>query len=235
MDQLSNITDKTIYLLPWATFVAALMGSLHCMGMCGGLVVACSSSGDKSSNIFYQIGRLLSYSMLGLIAGLIGQSFNISNVPKWVSIIPAIFIGLLFLSMGISILKGRKLDFKLPKMFETIQRKLFRNALTVKSAKLKSFLVGTFSIMLPCGFLYGIVFTVMAFQQPLWGFLALITFWMGTLPAMGLAPNLINKFLRPLIAKKPILVSFTFIFIGLLTMTIRVVNFYGQTTGHSCH
>lgn len=235
MDQLSEVTDKTIYLLPWATFIAAIMGSLHCMGMCGGLVVACTSSGDKSSNFFYQIGRLVSYSFLGLIAGFVGKSFNISNVPKWFSLIPAILIGFLFLSMGIGILKGKKLDFKLPKFFEVIQRKFFRNALAVNSAKLKSFFVGLLSIMLPCGFLYGIVFTVMAFQQPLWGFLALITFWMGTLPAMGLAPNLINKFLRPLVAKKPMIVSFTFILIGILTMTIRVVNFYGQTTGHSCH
>jgi sulfite exporter TauE/SafE len=236
-DLLSSIESTSLVMLPWATFIAGLMGSLHCIGMCGGLAMACSGQekGTKSGLWSYQFGRLASYSILGGVAGFIGQSFNIGHAPKWFTLVPASLIGLIFIYMGISVYRGKKPEIKLPSFIQNLQSKLFRKFLSAKSPLTKSFGVGAVSILLPCGFLYGVVIATAAFQSPLMGAVGMATFWLGTVPAMGLAPALVQKILRPLSNNSPKLVSLTFVIIGLATISMRVYNVYGQATGHSCH
>ena len=59
------------HFFPWVSFLAGLSGSLHCVGMCGGLVTA---SCDKEKDVFrYQVGRLLGYMAIGAFAGFLGS------------------------------------------------------------------------------------------------------------------------------------------------------------------
>ena len=96
--QLINWLSEAKSYLPWVSFIAGLGGSLHCMGMCGGLVTATC---DKSNDVFrYQIGRLLGYLTLGCLAGFVGNYLNVKNVHPLVSILPAFFIGILFIFWG---------------------------------------------------------------------------------------------------------------------------------------
>ena len=102
----SSLLDASIYALPWLSFLAGLGGSLHCIGMCGGLVGACAP--DRKSIWVYQFGRLLSYSLLGLLAGMIGHLISQSFQNQFLNLIPAITLGLLFIFWGFKALRGEK-------------------------------------------------------------------------------------------------------------------------------
>jgi sulfite exporter TauE/SafE len=73
----------------WLAFAAGLAGSFHCIGMCGGIVAAISLK-DKDnalrarlqSQLFYNTGRILTYTALGAVAGLIGSSLNLMSMKS---------------------------------------------------------------------------------------------------------------------------------------------------------
>ena len=89
----------------------AFLGSLgHCIGMCGGFIVAYSSAkvDDKSnrvtqfiSHFLYNIGRVTSYVVLGIVFGLIGTIFSLSATAKGILLV---IIAIFMLLMGISLM-----------------------------------------------------------------------------------------------------------------------------------
>jgi sulfite exporter TauE/SafE len=212
--------------IPWIAFVAGLGGSLHCVGMCGGLVTACTST--RKSVVGYQIGRLFGYALLGLLAGLFGQFFNYQLFHPLMGILPAVTIGLVLIWWGVAAFKGRKAEVPLPNLFNKVYQKAWTSVVPKLGPEAKATGVGFFSIFLPCGLLYAIVLTVAAFQNPLKGAMALAFFWLGTVPAMGLAPELMKKVIGNLFGKRPKIAGMSFILIGLVTISWRVVSYYQQ-------
>ena len=61
-----------------SVFLASLLGSAHCAGMCGGFIAYYSAKANNSStsHIAYHIGRLLTYTILGVLAGLLGHQID---------------------------------------------------------------------------------------------------------------------------------------------------------------
>lgn len=167
-------------------FLIGLSGSLHCAGMCGPLVAALGAKltrpDTRSKLLFslqYTLGRLLVYSALGMAAGLLGggllHSTSLRYAQQGVALlggITMIFIGLSFLHL----MPGRR-------FFEGggfVTGGLLNNSRSGLSAGL---LMG----FLPCGMVYALVAKAASSAHPLQGGLLMLSFGMGTLPAMTLA------------------------------------------------
>src|SRR5208283_2294394 len=81
-------------------FALGLLGSLHCAAMCGPLMLALPVSPGGAARfvagrIVYQLGRVMTYALLGVFAGLIGKSLFLAGLQRWLSI-----------ALGVAILTG---------------------------------------------------------------------------------------------------------------------------------
>jgi sulfite exporter TauE/SafE len=164
-------------------FLIGLAGSLHCMGMCAPLVVAASRSGKNAitRNLHYNLGRILTYGMLGSIASFIGAGFYLAGLQQWVSVIA----GLSMLAIGILSIRIATPAY--------VQGFLFRfsNALKSKFQKLlnkrnlfATLLMGMINGLLPCGMTLVAIGYCLTLPGPTNGFLSMVLFGLGTLPAM---------------------------------------------------
>lgn len=234
MDQLDSLYTTSKFLLPWAVFVIGLLGSLHCVGMCGGLVMSCAPT--PKNNMFYQLGRLLSYSLLALLAGSITNYFSFGKNYPIASTIPGVFLGGILVYTGAKLIFARAGLISGPQFFSKFRIKLSKKVFPSSGdiiTNRTSFFVGTFSILLPCGFLYGVILALAAFNSPILALISIFCFWVGTLPAMAFAPDVIKRILKPLYLKMPLVSSSFLIFIGLITIANRVAMAY-QEVKH-CH
>jgi sulfite exporter TauE/SafE len=227
-----------LYLTVWVSFLAGLGGSLHCVGMCGGLV---SASCSQTSDIFrYQIGRLLGYLALGALGAFTGQLIQFSNQP-YISLISAIIIGLMFILWGIQSLLGKKQSTgMLEQKASILYGKLWKRFVFQNKTMTKSFFTGLVSIFLPCGLLYGVVISQAALAQTSGQFyqvfLSMGFFWLGTIPAMVLAPKIVQKILGPMRSKMPKVFAISLMLIGLSTISFRMMRFSEhQANNHNQH
>lgn len=172
--------------------MASFLGSFHCAGMCGPIVSIVGK--DLSKTIFYHVGRLLGYLLIGLLAHQIGAaSFSFLHESTLVKITPIIF-GLTLMMIGILMFSARSFHMKLPS-FMSRPYSYFLNR--------SSFLVGFFSFTLPCGWFYAFVFGAITINDPLKSSLMLFSFWLGTLPLLSLTPFLAHKFITPIRTNYP--------------------------------
>jgi sulfite exporter TauE/SafE len=135
----------------YLAFMIGLLGSVHCIGMCGPLAFAVPSLQQGAGWLIldkglYQLGRIISYCVLGLIIGLIGIQLWMAGIQQGVSI----FTGLLIIMAACS--RIFKIAFRgnaniLLKPFH----RLFGYALKHKANHL---IIGMINGLLPCGFVY---------------------------------------------------------------------------------
>jgi hypothetical protein len=214
--------------IPWVSFIAGLGGSLHCVGMCGGLVTATC---EKNNDVFrYQIGRLLGYLLLGLLGGLLGSLLNFKFLPFYFTLIPAVIIGGLFIFWGIKNYQGKKAELPIPKFLGKVYSSLWYQFVHQNFGITKSFITGLISILLPCGLLYGIVISTFAMDNQIHAMTSMFFFWLGTVPSMVMAPSLVHKFLRPLKKSLPKAFGISLVLIGIITISFRMIKVY-----HSHH
>jgi sulfite exporter TauE/SafE len=213
-------------------FMIGLTGSVHCIGMCGGLVMTVGK--DYKSNASYQIGRLSAYLLMATIAMFTSSLIQSTGIGQYIPLVGGVFIGLLFTFWGLQSIRGRKFEVKLPLFFNRLYQKLFSNFSNKNSSRIvKGYSIGAISLMLPCGFLYAVLITLMTFQSPLVGFLGVVGFWLGTLPAMVFAPGLIHQVIKPIANYAPKFSGALLICLGLSTVSYRLWTFY--TLGPNCH
>ncbi|MBL0132124.1 MAG: sulfite exporter TauE/SafE family protein [Chitinophagaceae bacterium] len=169
-------------------FTLGIAGSLHCVGMCGPLSLALPvhhfSNTQKFISLFiYQIGRVVTYSILGLLFGLAGRRIYIAGYQQWFSIA----MGILVLTLALLYFVQKKtvhLKF-LNRFYFFIQKQISRLLKTAKGPP-GFFLMGLANGLLPCGMIYMALAATLTFTE-VWqsvGFMAL--FGAGTLPAMML-------------------------------------------------
>ena len=88
-------------------FVLGLATSLHCVGMCGPMIVtyAVKSGRDDSwlasvaPNLAYQAARILSYVLVGAVLGAIGSAFDLTGIRPWILVLAGAFMFILGLGM----------------------------------------------------------------------------------------------------------------------------------------
>lgn len=234
-DNLHELNHLPFYFIVFAGLMTGLTGSLHCTGMCGGLVTALTRS--KKGILSYHIGRLLGYLSLGLIVPLLGfETLGIKD-NKYLSLFAAGTLGLTFIFIGLKGIFKWKVNFsfhnKLEKLNQNIWRGLFKRFSS--SDLIRSFFGGSASVLLPCGLLWTIIILALTATSPFTSLLFITSFWLGTTPALSFAPGLIQKVFLPLQRKLPKTIPLFFILIGLITISTRVYAIFNQAGGHSCH
>ncbi len=169
---------------PIAALVAGLLTSLHCMGMCGPL--ACSLlGGQPKSNLVtfggYHLGKLVSYTLLGAIAGGIGSRF-VSSLTESPTQLLTWSMAAFFFAMAIGM--DRYL-IKLP-LVGRFSRALTRHALRIHNG-FRGLALGLLTPFIPCGPLY-IIIWVAALAGSAWGGATMLAlFGLGTIPGLLLA------------------------------------------------
>lgn len=170
----------------------AILGSFgHCVGMCGGIVIAYSSTKVQTgwskakqtfSHILYSLGRVLTYTLLGALFGLFGSVVTFNKLTN----------GLLLLITGVlMVLVGLSLLGKL-KFLTTIEHSVSKQAwyqttfkrLISSNTLLSFFLLGMLNGLLPCGFVYFFAITAASTGSALYGALVMFIFGLSTIPAL---------------------------------------------------
>ena len=166
-------------------FLMGLAGSLHCIGMCGPLALSLpvpykNNFARVGGGSIYNTGRILSYSLLGVIFGTIG---NFVMAARWQSVL-SIVLGVLIL---IYLLFPKKwfhlsLTNSFSKPFNFLRQRL---GILFQSKRLSSlFFIGILNGFLPCGLVYlGLTSSVIS-ASPLNGGLFMLFFGLGTFPMM---------------------------------------------------
>jgi len=167
-------------------FIIGFLGSLHCIGMCGPIVLALppGSLRDRkfiSGKIMYNLGRIITYSILGLLFGIIGKGFAIWGMQRWVSIV----LGGLILIYVLLPVKYKKPFLNIPVFAKATNslKNIFGNVIKKKSPS-SHLLIGLINGLLPCGFVYVGIFASLALGDALQGMLFMTMFGLGTTPAM---------------------------------------------------
>ena len=170
----------------------AFLGSFgHCVGMCGGIVLAYTTTkvDDKwaktkqaVAHLAYSFGRVLTYTILGAIFGFIGgvATFNnIANGTLW------IVAGILMVLAGLSLIGKVKFLTLIEHSFSKSRwyQESFRRLLRSKSL-FSFFLLGMLNGLLPCGFVYFFAITAASTGSPFWGAVVMFIFGLSTIPAL---------------------------------------------------
>ena len=223
-------------MVPVLALSAGILSSLHCVGMCGGLVMA--STKNKRDQVIYQLGRFLGYCSLSIIAASFGLTLSLLKNPM-ISTTLAIFLGLALCLFGLK--NFFKLDF-LPKL--QLYQKAFRilTQPSLKNILHPSFIVGLGSAFLPCGVLWGVILALATTNSPLKAALGIVFFFLGTIPALTFPAWGLQKVLRPWAPRFQHIFGIFFVTLGLLTIMMKVTPHApapgqkpGQESKHSCH
>ncbi len=170
----------------WSAFILGILGSFHCVGMCGPIAfmlpVDRSNTLKKVSQIsIYHIGRLLAYSLIGLVFGLVGKSLSIFGFQQQLSIIIGILM-ILFVVIPQKTLNKYSFSKPIYKVISSIKSSLGK---ALKKKTMDTFLtIGFLNGFLPCGLVYMAVFAALSYGSAVNGSLYMTTFGLGTIPLM---------------------------------------------------
>lgn len=181
---------ETVNLLTIVTI--AFLGSFgHCIGMCGGIVLAYSTIkidpesskvSQSVAHLLYSFGRVFTYTILGAIFGTLGGVVTFSNTANGALLLIA---GFAMVLAGLSLMGKIKFLTLVEHSFSSSDsyKNLFKRALHSKS-NMSFFILGMLNGLLPCGFVYFFAITAASTASPLYGALVMMVFGLSTIPAM---------------------------------------------------
>ena len=199
----------TIYI---SALVLGLMGSFHCAGMCGPIAIALPLHGNNVlQKIFggtlYNIGRTITYGIMGAIFGLLGQGIQMIGFQQKVSVIMGalMIISVLFPTLF-------KNQYRMDKSWLSFVGKLKKSIGRLFSVRSFSslFFIGMLNGLLPCGLVYMAIAGAIGTGGVAEGSVYMILFGLGTIPMLlmiSMAGNILSSSIRNKINKLiPILV-----------------------------
>lgn len=161
-------------------FGIGIITSFHCVAMCGGLNLVSSLRSYKAlkTSILYNGGRLLSYSLIGGLLGLLGSIISITiRVRAVIGIIAAVFMIIIGLKMMGCFPIIKHIVLPVPLKLKMILSKL---------SKGNSFFIGLINGFMPCGPLQSMQLLAIASGSFIVGFFSMFAFCLGTIPLMFL-------------------------------------------------
>jgi sulfite exporter TauE/SafE len=181
-------------------FFIGLFGSVHCIGMCGPLAFAVPSFHSSwwlvvADKFTYNAGRVITYSFLGLLIGLLGRQLWLAGLQQGVSVLS----GALIITAGLSRLFKVKFTQSrfMPKVLAPVNR-LLNYALKHKAGHLA---VGMLNGFLPCGFVYLALVGAVNTASPASAAQYMFWFGVGTFPLMLLA-TVSSGFIGPVLRRR---------------------------------
>ena len=177
-----------------AGFIIGLTSNFHCIGMCGPIAMAIPVNRKNNLTIFmgafqYNLGRIVTYALLGSVVGIIGLSIQTLGILQWVSIITGI---------GLIIFAWKKQLFSIFPMAiprigiqSTLNKGLGK--IIHSSSPFKLLFLGFLNGLLPCGMVFVALSNAILTGDIFSSTLAMIAFGIGTLPAMMAVVFMMNK------------------------------------------
>lgn len=240
--------DSVIAALIASVFLASVLGSAHCAGMCGAFVAFATGldTSDTRSQArrqlslhgAYNIGRLMVYVSLGAMAGAIGSVLDLAGSMAGISraaggMAGAVLIGfgLLHLGRAMGWVRGR---FAPPGLMTHVLRAGHRMAMSLPPVR-RAFVIGLMTTLLPCGWLYAFVAAAAGTASPWLGMLTMAVFWLGTLPMMVAVGSGVRLLAGPLAQRLPVLMPMLVIMAGVLTIVSRLSITPAMLAGAGAH
>jgi hypothetical protein len=212
-----------------AAFTASLLGSFHCIGMCGGFVAFYAGTDGAPrmlAHVTYNLGRLSTYAVLGAVAGSVGAAVNLAGDASGLRQTAAVVAGSVIVIWGLALLAralsgGRWLTVSASPPWLNRLLSRFLPRLVSKPPVFRALVLGMASTLLPCGWLYGFAVTAAGSGTPVMGAAIMAAFWLGTVPAMfsaGLGFQRLARFIGP---KLGVLMPLMLVVMGVVTVAQR--------------
>jgi uncharacterized protein len=190
----------------WTALLVGLVGSAHCAGMCGPIALALPLRSENwftrvGGGLIYNLGRILTYMMLGAIFGLLGKGLHMAGFQLWTSVV----IGILMIAMVVVPLIFKKMP-SLNNVFESYSARLltgFRSMFR-KGTTGSLFGIGLLNGILPCGLVYVAVAGAINTGDVVSAMAYMALFGAGTIPVMlavSIAGTMISLKLRIFVNK----------------------------------
>jgi len=174
----------------WGAFLAGLVGSPHCIGMCGAF---CSASSSRAGGqALWHAGRLTTYAVLGSVAGLAGGAIGtLGAAIPGVAWLPHVAAAILLVWFALA-LAGvvREPHVRVPGLAKLGARVAGGTTLSSRYA------FGMATGLLPCGLVYAALALPVALGSPAAGALAMVAFGLGTVPALATLSAVVHRTLR---------------------------------------
>ena len=213
--------DLSIFL---SLYALGLVSSMHCLGMCGGIMGALTMAipAEATSKrwfilIAYNLGRILSYGLMGLLAGVFAEQFSAMGGGTFLRILA----GILLISMGLYLADWWRGLTKL----ETLGRYLWvyiqplgKHLMPVNNIP-KALVLGAIWGWLPCGLVYAALAMAMTQPAPIMAASVMLAFGLGTLPAV-LAAGAVAQQLANILRQRPVRMALALIIIVFGVWTI---------------
>ena len=207
----------------WSAFIIGVLGSLHCLGMCGPIALALSVTPGKNryvAIILYNIGRIITYGFFGLLFGSFGSLFIMAGLQQFLSITAG--VSLLFLVMLSLVGNSNSVTIEpLNKIMSSL--KITLGYYLKKRFFSSFFIIGLLNGLLPCGLVYMAVIGAIATGSALSGSYYMMLFGLGTVPAMFLIG--VFKIFIPILWRLKLLkiLPFTISLVGVM-LIVRGLN-----------
>ena len=167
-------------------FTIGIVGSMHCIGMCGPIALALPVRNNSNSRrvfsiALYNLGRISTYAIFGTIFGILGKSFYIAGLQRQISV----FLGILIL-LGLFVPYLLKQKNKFNNWWNKIFGNLYKEmgSLLKNDSLISLYIIGLINGLLPCGLVYLALAGALAQTEIIDGTLFMVMFGLGTVPAM---------------------------------------------------
>jgi uncharacterized protein len=167
-----------------AGFTIGIMGSFHCIGMCGPLALSLPLNGLGNKiygALLYNFGRVISYSALGLLFGAIGQSVSLFGWQRILSIAIGLLI-IAFMLVPKKIINKLVISKTANGFFYKVRQGL--SELLTRKQRSSLIAIGMLNGLLPCGLVYLAIAGSVATGSMISSSLFMASFGLGTLPIM---------------------------------------------------
>ena len=192
--------------LIFSALALGFASGFHCIGMCGPIALSLGLTKKQAANYYlqnltYQFGRIVTYSLLGALLGILGQGFEMAGFQKYLTI----GAGIMLIIMAVFSFGGKDFASKIPFLSQFLFKVKMNLGKFMQKADYKSrFSTGILNGFLPCGMVY-MALTASLAAGGIWqSSLFMALFGLGTLPfmfAVVLAGNLISQSLRTKVLK----------------------------------
>ncbi len=199
-----------MWILAGAVVTASVLGSMHCVGMCGPLAIWASGAADRGpgngrqsrrrlagATTLYHLGRLVTYALAGVLAGLVGELADFGGEVLGVQLAAARIVGSIMIVVGgvrlTQLFWARRqgsISAKSPVATPLKPSPITRVLVSLRPfvfslpMQLRALVTGLLTAFLPCGWLYLFALVAAGTGDWLLGPVVMVAFWLGTVPAL---------------------------------------------------
>lgn len=202
-----------------AIFLSSIVGSVHCLAMCGPLVGM--TRGGWRLALVHSLGRLTTYAALGAAAGLVGSGLDLAGELGAVQRAATLVAGTVIVGWGLY-------QLAVARGWIAVRAAAPSTAFTgaivhirTRRAVRRAWLVGVLTGLLPCGWLWAFVISAAGTGDAGHGALLMVAFWLGTVPAMVGLLSIAGPVIAHVRRRLPAITAFVLIALGVGTLALR--------------